>query len=55
MCVANALNEIGEPRWQRLIECPVLLDTGHIVNSELVDSFVAEICGLTEVVFVGLP
>ena len=29
----------------------MLLDTGHIVNSELVDSFVAEMCGLTEVVF----
>ena len=21
VCVANALDEIGEPRWQRLIEC----------------------------------
>ena len=49
--VAQSLDDDNEPQWQKLIETSVLLDMRGVHDTELVDSFVAEMCGLSEVVF----
>ena len=49
--VAETLDENRKPRWQRFIECSLLIETRYVQDTELVDSFVAEMCGLREVVF----
>ena len=49
--VAEALDEDKEPIWHRLIECSLLVGTHDATYMEFVDSFVAEMCGLCEVVF----
>ena len=49
--VAESLDENSEPRWQRFIECSLLIETRDVRDTELVDSFVVEMGGLCGVVF----
>ena len=51
LSVARDLDEHMCPRWSRIVEVSHLLDTSGILDKDLLDSFVAELCGMCEVVF----
>ena len=51
LSVARDLDKHMCPRWSRIVEVSHLLDTSGILDKDLLDSFVAELCGMCEVVF----